>query len=311
MIKYILQFTEIKTKLTTALACSYITIVYLLIEGSEQLNILMACLFYVSIITLDMATTGLNSIAGMNNEEKRSKYDEKLIKQMNVLGIGKRGNIVIVLTLVIIGLISGFIVCLNSSIIVLILGALCAMIAFLYSYGPIPIKNTLLGEVASGGAQGILIPMAFVLSQDPKLFITNVSYPNLTLDMYNITIFTIITLISYILISNVMLANNICDIENDAISGRHTLAINLGNEVATKLWSVKYYSIYGIIFVLVLLKVFPIVSLLSLISIVLVRQNIRNFKQEQVKSRTFVMAIKNLVVIMLAVQLSLIIAIFI
>ena len=64
-------------------------------------------------------------------------------------------------------------------------------------------------------------------------------------------------------IANIMLANNICDVEEDIVNNRFTLPYYLGVKNAFKLFKILYYIGYLDIILLVLLKISPVLSLIG------------------------------------------------
>jgi 1,4-dihydroxy-2-naphthoate octaprenyltransferase len=68
--------------------------------------------------------------------------------------------------------------------------------------------------------------------------------------------------------------------------------------VSLWLFAAIYYGTYLAVVIMVILRILSPICLLSLISLIPVQKNINTFFREQVKSRTFVMSIKNFILIM-------------
>src|SRR5699024_9200772 len=98
-------------------------------------------------------------------------------------------------------------------------------------------------------------------------------------------------------IAGVMLANNLCDLEEDILNERYTLPFYLGKRRSINLFNTLYILSFISILAAVYLNLMPVTALLSLIAILPVYQNVRQFNQKQVKSETFVLSIKNLVLV--------------
>jgi len=98
-------------------------------------------------------------------------------------------------------------------------------------------------------------------------------------------------------IANIMLANNICDIEDDIENKRYTLPIYVGKENALEIYKWIYYISYIDLIIMLVLKVVPLTSILTLFTFVLVNKNIKLFYKKQTKKDTFILAVKNFVVI--------------
>jgi len=116
----------------------------------------------------------------------------------------------------IVALAAGIAVSLMSTPWLLLLGAIGAVALLSYSYGPVPVSYLPLGELVSGLTFGLLIAVA--------TFIALTGYFN-----WLVLLPCIQQIISIALI---MMTNNICDIERDQKSGRHTLPVLLGRKRA-------------------------------------------------------------------------------
>ncbi|MNE41263.1 1,4-dihydroxy-2-naphthoate octaprenyltransferase [compost metagenome] len=94
-------------------------------------------------------------------------------------------------------------------------------------------------------------------------------------------------------ISNIMLANNICDVEDDIENKRYTLPVYIGRPNALILFKLLYYAAYLDLIVLLFMKVHPILLLLVLLTIIPVRKNIKKFTEKPTKQFTFSLSVKN------------------
>ena len=107
-----------------------------------------------------------------------------------------------------------------------------------------------------------------------------------------------------------MLANNICDVEDDIVNNRFTLPYYLGVENAFNLFKILYYIGYLDIIILVILRISPVVSLLVILTIIPLNKNIKLFYKRPVKSETFVYSVKNFALVnithILAISIALI-----
>ena len=98
-------------------------------------------------------------------------------------------------------------------------------------------------------------------------------------------------------IANIMLANNICDREDDIENRRYTLPVYVGNNLALKIFKWIYYIAYMDLVVLIIMRVEPVLSILSLLTFIIVNRNIRTFEGEHIKSKTFILSVKNFLII--------------
>ena len=105
-------------------------------------------------------------------------------------------------------------------------------------------------------------------------------------------------------IANIMLANNICDVEDDFVNRRYTLPIQIGREKALILFDALYILSFLDIILCVILGYLPVVSLVTLISAVKVYKNVKIFHGLQTKKDTFETAVINLIIVMVPMILS-------
>ena len=103
---------------------------------------------------------------------------------------------------------------------VLMLGFIAAAVGFLYSEGPLPLSNTPLGEVLVGITMGLIEVIATEFVSSGKI----------TISAYFISV-----PIS-MLVSAILIANNIRDIEKDKQVNRKTLIVLIGYRYATTLF---------------------------------------------------------------------------
>lgn len=301
MFKYLKDFVELRTKVASVFPFMYVLGIYLYAFSDYQFSLLLAVLFFISMLSLDMATTVLNHMAGIDHETNMSKYDRRLLKQMEELGLSHQFNRRVLYTLAAIGIGSGLIVALLSNLFVVLIGIVCVCVALAYSYGPLPLKNTCLGELASGLTMGFLIPLAFLFSQDSSLFITEFTPQLLTLDVQVIIDWTLILLIPTIVIANIMLANNICDMAKDRDNGRLTLPLYIGKRKSLALWGFLYFITFILIITLILIQLVPELVMYGLVVFLVVIVNSSRFISYPVKAKTFKYAVFNLQLILLSV----------
>lgn len=299
MVSYLKNFVELRTKVASVFPFFYVLLVYLVYYSNQyQFKPELAIVFFISMLSLDMATTALNHLAGLNKEEDISLYDQQLQKSMNKLGINNNTNWAIFLILALIGIGLGGYLVLSSNIYVLLLGAFCVFIALIYSYGPLPLKNTCLGEVASGFTMGAIIPIAFLCIQDLSLFLKDNNLFAFDFYLYNMYCWALILLIPVLLIAAIMLANNICDIDKDIANGRKTLPILIGQQNGLRLWNGLYFTSYIILVLLVILDIFHPIMLLGLVTIPVVLKNCKKLNEIPVKAKSFKYVVFNLQIIL-------------
>ena len=118
--------------------------------------------------------------------------------------------------------------------------------------------------------------------------------------------FLIYSLVTTFTTSNIMLANNTCDLEKDVAVNRHTLVFYIGRKAAVNLYAILYYLCYVAVILMVITKVLPVISLIFVLSFPLVQKNINIFRAEQIKAKTFITSIRNFIIINTAFTISLI-----
>lgn len=286
MITRFLGYVELKTKITSIFTF-FMTLAFLFYK-EQQIDWKRTIVFLCSMFLFDLTTTAINNyIDTKTNDEK--------------LQFGRKTALLIIYVLLGISTALGLYLAYITDIVILLLGGLCFLCGVLYTYGPVPISRQPLGELLSGIFYGLFIP--FIL-----LYINMPAGSFLTLDLgwdkigVSLMIWPIVTLLLFSVApvcttANIMLANNICDVEKDIAVKRHTLPYYLGKK-ALALFAGIYYLTYAATIAMVLLKILPSLCLLSLLTIFIVQKNIGIFMKRQVKSETFIVSIKNFIVIM-------------
>ncbi len=133
----------------------------------------------------------------------------------------------------------------------MLLGALGALLAFFYTGPPIKYKYRGLGEVGVFLAWGPLMTLgAYYVASGAfgwKPVVASIPLG--------------------ILVSAVLLANNIRDIEVDKKNGAYTLAVRLGRRGAINLYKLLIVLSYALVVIYIPLKVLPLTSLLTFIAL--------------------------------------------
>ncbi|MEL7655219.1 MAG: UbiA family prenyltransferase, partial [Bacillota bacterium] len=156
--------------------------------------------------------------------------------------------------------------------------------------------------ILSGIFYGFFIPFIMLYINMPKgnylELDWNLHTINLELQIFPILTVLLLSVIPVCTTANIMLANNICDLEQDILVKRYTLPYYLGIKKSLYLFAMIYYCTYLTVIVMVILKILPPILLLSLLSVIPVQRNINTFFKKQDKGITFVTSIKNYVIIM-------------
>ncbi|HAT55077.1 MAG TPA: 1,4-dihydroxy-2-naphthoate prenyltransferase [Lactobacillus sp.] len=264
----------------------------------QSFNLLNSVLFFVIIELMHMAVN-----ANDNTQDFVHAKDEQTFKQLtNVVGhyhIPLRLAITIIIGLssgaALIGLLLLRLTWGSSSLIFLAMGIIGFLVGYFYAGGPLPISNTPFGELFSGVTMGYIIMLATVyVNRAPR---QQLSWPlagNVLLAS-GLAVFAI---------GNLMLANNLCDFEEDRLNQRRTIVVLLGQRIMLWAWNVGYVLGYICMVVAVIVGILPKLTLLALLITPIVYRNNRQFGAVMVKSKSFVLAVKNCVLITISFAVS-------
>lgn len=254
-------------------------------------------IMFISLLAFDMATTAINNYCDYKNE---IKLRGSINKSRNIIlsdNIKESTALSVIFILLTVATVFGIILTLKTNIIVLLIGIVSFIVGILYTFGPVPISRMPLGELFSGVFMGLVI---LFLSMYIHLYDQNIvslvyenNMVNLSINILEVFYICLISIPTINGIANIMLANNICDVEEDIKIKRFTLPYYLGRANALKLFKVLYYISYIDIVVLVIFKIAPIASLLVIGTIIPINKNIKLFCNKPIKSETFVLSVKN------------------
>lgn len=256
---------------------------------------------FIALFTFDMATTAINNYIDYKKAKKTNGYNYETHNAIVKYNMKDSTVRTVIAALLLVAAASGFMLFLNTNIIVLILGIISFIIGILYSYGPIPISRMPLGEIFSGFFMGFVIIFISVYIHVYQSNIISMAFHNgvvnISLNLIEIIYIFLISVPSISGIANIMLANNICDVNDDLENKRYTLPVYIGVNNALKVYKILYYGAYMSVILMIILKVEPIVSVITLITFFPVNKNIRLFYERQSKKETFITAVKNFVMI--------------
>jgi 1,4-dihydroxy-2-naphthoate octaprenyltransferase len=286
LIKRFLSYVEITTKITSIFAF-FMTLGYLFYI-KQSLHWKATLVFFVAMFLLDLATTAINNYIDTKTNTQILQFSRKIALS-------------IIAFLLAISACLGLYLVYLTDVVILLLGVICFGVGIFYTFGPIPISRLPFGEIFSGVFYGFFIPLIILyINMPPGTYL----YLGLSLDTITLEL-SVIPFITLILLSvapvcttaNIMLANNICDLEKDIPVKRYTLPYYLRHK-SLYLFAGLYYCTYLATVVMVIFKIISPISLISLLTIPLVQKNINIFFKEQDKQRTFIVAIKNYLLIM-------------
>lgn len=306
-IKNFLKLVEIQTKIASV--TPFMLGIAFTLYYFDTLNVLTVLAFFVSLLCFDMFTTALNNYKDFKKAIKKEGYNYEFHNAIGQFNLKESTVVATIITLFSVAVIFGVITFLRTDYVLLLLGALSFLMGILYSAGPIPISRTCFGEVFSGLFMGFFIPFlviyASVLTQNPVVISLDSSILSITLNWRVLLPILLISLPTVFCIANIMLANNICDVEDDFENRRYTLPIQVGREKALILFDVLYILTYIDIIICVILGYLPVISLIALLTAIKVYGNVKAFHKVQTKKDTFAFSVMNLVLIAVPIILTL------
>ncbi len=281
-----ISYVEVRTKITSIFA--FLISIALLIYMKESINWKLTFIFFAAMFIFDLTTTAINNYVDTKTNNERLQF--------------KRSTaLIIIYVMFLISAMLGLYLAYLTDLVVLLVGVLCFLCGVFYTFGPLPISRQPLGEIFSGLFYGLLIPFILLYINMPKgTFITlNIDYQSIS---FNLNIMPTLKLLLFSIApfcttANIMLANNICDLEKDIKVKRYTLPYYLGHK-SLYLYAGLYYLTYVSIIIMVVLKFLSPLCLISLLTLFFVQKNINKFYKVQDKEKTFILSIKNYLIIM-------------
>lgn len=260
-----------------------------------------AFILFGSMIIFDMTTTTINNYMDYKKAIKKEGYGYEIHNAIVAHALAPRNVRILIGLMLLLSSLLGLLLVTKTNIVILLLGILCFLIGIGYSYGPLPISRTPFGEIFSGVTMGFILTFISIYIHIFDQDVINLSFISSHLEMFiDVSLllsFVIITLPLIAGISNIMLANNICDMKDDLVNNRYTLPICIGKETALVLFFALYAFSYFAIILGVFLNVLPIFSLLILLTIKPVLNHVQLFSKNQSKEETFVLSVKNFILI--------------
>lgn len=252
----------------------------------HTIHLLYVSLFFVAMFIFNMSVDILDNYNDYHHATEVHDYKEKT----NIIG---RENLSIRLVFwLMVGMIAfsaglGFFLVAKTGWPLLFMGAWCYLVGILYSSGPRPLSSLPLGEFFSGITMGFMISLICVYLNTYEVF---------TFDLLRLTDIFLIALPNTFWIANLMLANNICDLEEDEKNERYTLVHYLGKKRALQLFVGLNCLAFAAIILAVILQIAPVTMLLSFLAAPFIFKQTTLFLHKQVKRETFICAVRILAV---------------
>jgi 1,4-dihydroxy-2-naphthoate polyprenyltransferase len=305
-IKAFLKLVEIQTKVASVIP--FLTALLYVAYSTRQLNAVNMVIMFFSMLIFDMTVTALNNYFDYKKAEKKHGYNYEVHNSIVQYNLKTSTVKAVIIVMIVLSTVLGLLLVYRTNILTLIMGAACFAIGILYSYGPMPISRTPFGEIFSGLTMGLGVSFITYYVNIFDQNILNVTFTNrnllISLDVYQIGGIVLVSLPAIFGIANIMLANNICDIEDDFPNKRYTLPIVVGKEKAITLLKILFALAYAAILTAVVLRVLPLYSLLALLTILPVSKNIKLFVANPTKKDTFGAIVGSFVIITVALILT-------
>lgn len=229
-LRVFLKLVEIQTKLASLFP--FLAGALFVIYHYGVFRITNTIIFFCSMFLFDLTTTAINNYM----DYKKATTDEYR-KEKNIIGqenLKESTVVAIILSLLITAAGLGIWLVFRTDLLVLIIGIICFAIGILYTFGPIPISRMPLGEIFSGITMGfgILFLTVYVNAYDQGIANVYLAGSNFIFhaDMIRLLEIAIISVPCIFTIANIMLANNICDLEDDIKNRRYTLPYYIGKK---------------------------------------------------------------------------------
>ncbi|WEG73353.1 1,4-dihydroxy-2-naphthoate polyprenyltransferase [Vagococcus intermedius] len=305
-----LKLVEIQTKLASLFP--FLIGVLFSLNYFGTVNWLNTLIFFVGMLVFDMTTTAINNFM----DYKKAK-DEMYKREVNIVGqanLKEKQVSRLIILMLIISAVVGMILTYRTGWLLLIMGGICCFIGVFYTYGPVPLSRMPLGELFSGVTMGFGIFMMTVYINAYQLNFFFLQIENWAFvmrgDLKVLLILLIASLPMVFTIANIMLANNLCDMEEDVKNHRYTLPYYIGREVGIKLFNILMYACYIVVIFGVVVGIYKWPVLLVLLTLPLTKKNLESFNKEQVKQKTFIISIKNLVIFNVTLIVGLMMSLF-
>ncbi|HOM02169.1 MAG TPA: 1,4-dihydroxy-2-naphthoate polyprenyltransferase [Acetivibrio sp.] len=305
-----LKLVEIKTKIASMVPFMLGTVYA--IYRFDVFNVKNFFFLFISLLCFDMVTTALNNYFDYKRAAKKEGYNYEEHNAIVRDKLGEARVITVILFLMCVAVLFGILLYMNTNIIVLLVGVISFAVGIVYSFGPLPISRMPLGEVFSGFFMGFVIiflaVFVHIYDRDIVLLALEGQFLSLKLNIAEVLYVFAFSIPAVCGIANIMLANNICDVEDDIENRRYTLPIYIGKEKALWLFEALYYIAFIDILLLSVFRIVPFIMLLVLLVFIPVKKNINLFRKKQTKKDTFELAVKNFVAICGSQLLSLVVS---
>ncbi|WP_430621416.1 prenyltransferase [Enterococcus sp. DIV0800] len=279
-----LELVEFKAK-TASVLPFFIGICFSL-YNFHKLHLGLVLLFFIAMFLFNMAVDILDNYNDYHHATEIHDYREKT----NIIG-RENLDLKVVFNLMVGMILLSAIIGIGLFVVVgwpfLLMGLFCYGVGIFYSSGPKPLSSLPLGEFFSGITMGFMITCLCVYLN---------TYEVLQWNFTTVGELFLISLPNTLWIANLMLANNICDLEEDEKNNRFTLVHYLGKQRALDLFVGLNIGAFLAILFSVMIGIAPWTMLGTFFVAPFISQQVRLFLAKQVKRETFICAVRILAV---------------
>lgn len=283
-VKVFLELVEIKAK--TASVLPALLGLCLSYYYFHSVNWSLMALFFVAMLLFNMAVDMLDNYHDYTHAVDTADYQQNT----NIIGrekLNPRLVFWLLVSFVLMAALLGLYLVSQVGWPLLAMGVFCFAVGIAYSSGPFPLSGLPVGEFFSGFTMGFMITLISVYLN---------AYQHFVWDPFSLLVIFVVALPDELWISNLLLANNICDQQEDEDNRRITIVHFIGKKWALRAFAVKN----GLAFVALGLAVgwgfTPWATLLTWLLIPFVIKQTRILWARQVKKETFPAAIRILLV---------------
>lgn len=283
-LKVFLELVEIKAKIASV--WPFLLGLIFVFHNYGHLNVGVSILFFIAMFLFNMAVDINDNYQDYTKADDNQAAEWK--KHTNIIGVhhlNVHGIFALMASFTVVAALIGLYLVWLTGWPLLVMGIFCFLVGYLYAGGPKPLSGTPTGEFFAGFTMGFMI-MAITV------YLNLYQTGDLTLSLWGRVLLA--SGVAVMAIAALLLANNICDAQEDLDLNRTTIVYFIGKRRALWLFAGFYVVGYLSLVASVLLGDLPVWSLLALISAIPVGKNIHAFFQVQVKKETFILAVRNL-----------------
>lgn len=279
-----LELVEFKAK-TASVLPFFIGICFSL-YNFHKLHLGLVLLFFVAMFIFNMAVDILDNYNDYHHATEIHDYREKT----NIIGREKI-DLKLVFNLMVGMIVVSALIGIGLTFVVgwpfLLMGLFCYGVGIFYSSGPKPLSSLPLGEIFSGLTMGFMITCLCVYLNAFEVFQWN---------FRTLSEIFLISLPNTLWIANLMLANNICDLEEDEKNERFTLVYYLGKQAAIDLFIGLNVAAFMAVILAVLIGIAPWTMLGTFFVAPFIFKQVLLFLEKQIKRETFICVVRILAV---------------